>query len=66
MINNSQSNVKKIQSTPYDSDYILPGFILLFRKDNEEPYDIIDRSCTFCGISKPSFKFNRSLDPSLM
>ncbi|XP_025419544.1 NF-kappa-B-repressing factor-like [Sipha flava] len=66
MINNSQSNVKKIQSTPYDSDYILPGFILLFRKDNEEPYDIIDRSCTFCGISKPSFKFNRSLDPSLI
>lgn len=66
MINNSQPNVKKMKSTPYDSDYILPGLILVLRKGVERPIDIIHRSCAFCNLSRPVYKLSPSLNPPLM
>jgi len=37
--------------SPYDPQYILPGF-MLFVKNSKEYNEIIDRSCTFSNSPK--------------
>lgn len=45
--------------SPYHSDYILPGFIVLLGI-TDDPFEILERSCTFSQMEEPSFKFYSS------
>jgi len=58
-MNDSLTKNKKKLITPYDPEYFLKGFILLV-KNNEEPFEIFDRSCTFSGARRPDIKYNTS------
>lgn len=59
-INNYQSHVQNIEhQTPYDNNYILPGFILMLGI-TDDPYEILVRSCTFSNMALPFFKYQES------
>jgi len=42
--------------TPYDTNYIIPGFMLKTYQ-GVSVFDIIEQSCSFSGIPKPEIKY---------
>lgn len=38
-------------------EYIIPGLMLVIEK-TEDPYEVLDRSCSFCNIPRPITKFD--------
>lgn len=58
-----QLHTSKIKvSTPYHPKYIVPGFMLVLG-NTEDPFEILDRSCSFCSMPKPLIKFDKSNQP---